>query len=158
MIPWRNSPSRSQKVRAKTLDQQLQEWRKRYLKVCVIPHIIPKRHFTKTANLKITTVRTFKYKITNINFLGDDPLPKFTDKNKKKARVRDEDDFINDGPIIVGESVRRKQSPDDKKFNKEQTRFQEVEKKKKKRSQEAASFEDLLKLASKVSSINNYIP
>ena len=91
------------------------------------------------------------------NFVGDEPLPKFTDKNKRKARVKDEDDFINDGPIIVGESVRRKQSPDDKKLNKDHVRFQEEERKKKKRPQEASSFEDLLKLASKVSSVDNYL-
>ena len=91
------------------------------------------------------------------NFVGDEPLPKFTDSSKKKSRVKDQDDFINDGPIIVGESVRRKHSPDDKKLNREQMRPKEEEKKKKKRPLEAASFEDLLKLASKVSSIYNNI-
>ena len=87
-------------------------------------------------------------------FIGDEPLPKFTDRSKKKVRVKDEDDFINDGAIIVGESFRRKHSPDDKKQDKEQMRIQEEEKRKKRRPQEPTSFEDLLKLASKVSILN----
>ena len=53
------------------------------------------------------------------------------------------DDFINDGPIVVGESVRRKESSENQKRNDQDT-------KKKKRPPEAPSFEDLLKLAAKV--------
>ena len=53
------------------------------------------------------------------------------------------DDFINDGPIVVGVSVRRKESSENQKRNDQDT-------KKKKRPPEAPSFEDLLKLAAKV--------
>ena len=53
------------------------------------------------------------------------------------------DDFINDGPIVVGESVRRKESSESQKRNDQDT-------KKKKRPPEAPSFDDLLKLAAKV--------
>ena len=71
------------------------------------------------------------------------PLPKFSEKSKKRSKDRMHDDFINDGPIVVGESVRRKESSENQKRNDQDT-------KKKKRPPEAPSFEDLLKLAAKV--------
>jgi len=81
---------------------------------------------------------------------GDEPLPKFTDRNRKKGKGKAEDDFINDGPIVIGESVRRKENSQEK--NECDKRLQE-EKKKKRKPLEAASFEELLKMASKVKSI-----
>ena len=80
--------------------------------------------------------------------MGDEPLPKFTDRNRKKGKGKAEDDFINDGPIVIGESVRRKENSQEK--NDCDKRLQE-EKKKKRKPLEAASFEELLKMASKVS-------
>jgi len=79
---------------------------------------------------------------------GDEPLPKFTDRNKKKGKGKVEDDFINDGPIIIGESVRRKDNSHDK--NDSDKRVQEE--KKKKRLPPPASFEELLKMASQAKS------
>jgi len=46
---------------------------------------------------------------------GDEPLPKFTDRNKRKGKGKAEDDFINDGPITIGESVKRKENVQEKK-------------------------------------------
>ena len=59
-----------------------------------------------------------------------------------------EDDFINDGPIIIGESVRRKDNSNDKNDNVKRLH----EEKKKIRRPPPASFEELLKMASQVSS------
>jgi len=79
---------------------------------------------------------------------GDEPLPKFTDRSKKKGKGRIEDDFINDGPIIIGESVRRKENSHER--NDGEKRLQED--KKKIRKPPPASFEELLKMASQAKS------
>ena len=62
--------------------------------------------------------------------------------------MKEQDDFINDGPIFVGESFKKKESHEERKQReKEQAKLIEEEKQKKRKPPEANSFEELMKLA-----------
>lgn len=75
-------------------------------------------------------------------------MPTFNGKGKKKSKCFGDDEFINDGPIVVGESVRRKDTSDERREReREQEKQRELEKKKKRKPPEAQSFEELMKLA-----------
>ena len=89
-----------------------------------------------------------------MHFTGDEPLPTFHDlKRRKRGKEIENDGFINDGPIVVGESFRRKvETPEEKKEReKEQAKLQDEEERRKKRLNrkppEAKSFDELMKLA-----------
>ena len=95
---------------------------------------------------------TWSIPLTNIYYLaGDEPLPKFNDRVKKRNVKEASDDFINDGPIVIGESIRKNGSRDNRKeCDKRHPELQEECKRKTKLCQkppEAKTFEELIRLA-----------
>lgn len=106
----------------------------------------PMSKFTKPhAKNSVKDAKSTIARVKEALLKGDEPLPKFSEKSKKRTKDQMHDDFINDGPIVVGESVRRKESSENQKRN-------DQDAKKKKRPPEAPSFDDLLKLAAKAKS------